>query len=156
MELTELALKLGEIALKQKEMEHHVLETAAKAVEQRAKAKIGEYQQEAGPFVGWAELAAFTKADRVAKGFPEDEPLLRTGKMRDSIEHQVDGNEAQVGSNSDIAVYQELGTAKIPPRSFLGGAAVEMMPRIIELIGESATAALVGKEVHNGRIEIEP
>ena len=156
MELLELAAKLGEIALKQHEMEHHALETAAELVEKRAKDKIGEYQEQAGPFVGWADLAEFTKADRIAKGFPEDEPLLRTGAMRDSIEHIVGDGEAQVGSNSDIAVYQELGTAKIPPRSFLGGAAVETMPRIVELIGATAKAALVGKEVHSGRIEIEP
>ena len=119
-----------------------------------AKEKIGEYQDEAGPFVAWAELAESTKADRTRQGFPEDEPLLRTGEMRDSIEHQVEVPVAQVGSNSDIAVYQELGTQHIPPRSFLGGAAVEKLDDIMKIVGEHAVAALVGEKVHEGRMLI--
>ena len=149
------ALHLGEIALKQHEMERHALEKAAKVVETRAKAKIGEYQDQAGPFVGWAELAESTKADRSRQGFPEDEPLLRTGELRDSIEHVVIDNEAHVGSNSDIAVYQELGTKTIPPRSFLGGAAADEIEKIIAIVGESATAALAGEGVHNRRMSIK-
>ena len=44
--------------------------------------------------------------------------------MRDSIEHKViSDKEAEIGSNSDIAVIQELGTSTIPARSFLAGAA---------------------------------
>lgn len=155
MELLELAAKLGEIALQQHEMEQLALEKAAKLVEKRAKEKIGEYQDQAGPFIAWPELAESTKADRARQGFPEDEPLLRTGEMRDSIEHTVGNGEAQVGSNSDIAVYQELGTQHIPPRSFLGGAVVDEMDRIIKIVGEDAVAALVGKGVHGGRLEIE-
>ncbi|QEH36502.1 hypothetical protein OJF2_50860 [Aquisphaera giovannonii] len=142
MELLELAAKLGEIALQQHEMEQHALEKAAKLVEKRAKEKIGEYQDQAGPFIAWPDLAESTKADRARQGFPEDEPLLRTGEMRDSIEHTVGNGEAQVGSNSDIAVYQELGTQHIPPRSFLGGAVVDEMDRIIKIVGEDAVAAL--------------
>lgn len=155
MELLELATKLGEIALQQHEMEQHALEKAAKLVEKRAKEKIGEYQDQAGPFIAWPDLAESTKADRARQGFPEDEPLLRTGEMRDSIEHTVGNGEAQVGSNSDIAVYQELGTQHIPPRSFLGGAVVDEMDRIIKIVGDDAVAALVGKGVHGGRLEIE-
>ena len=155
MELLELATILGEIALKQHEVDHHSLEKAAKVVEKRAKAKLGEYQEAAPPFAGWAELADYTKEDRVRQGFPENDPLLRTGEMRDSIEHVVMDGEAQVGSNSDIAVYQELGTATIPPRSFLGGAAAESVDKIIAIIGEDSVMALTGKGVHNGRMEIE-
>src|SRR5262245_15225857 len=146
---------MGEIALQQHEMDRHALEKAAKVVKKRAKAKLGEYQDEAGPFVGWADLADATKADRVSQGFPEDEPLLRTGAMRDSIEHTVADGEAQVGSNSDIAVYQELGTERIPPRSFLGGAAAESVDAIIGIVGDHAVTALVGKGVHGGKMLIE-
>lgn len=155
MELLELAAKLGEIALQQHEMGHHALEKAAVIVEKRAKEKIGEYQDEAGPFAGWAELADATKDDRVRQGYPEDEPLLRTGEMRDSIEHVVADGEAQVGSNDDKAVWQELGTEHIPPRSFLGGAAVEKLDDVITLVGEHAVASLVGKGVHGGKMLIE-
>jgi hypothetical protein len=155
MELLELAAKLGEIALQQHEMEHRALEKVGKLVEKRAKEKIGEYQAQAGPFIEWAELAEFTKADRIKQGFPEDEPLLRTGAMRDSIEHVVIDSEVQVGSDSDIAVYQELGTSKIPPRSFLGGAVADELPAIMDIIGDSAVAALIGGGVAQRRLSIK-
>ena len=155
MELLELAAKFGEIALAQHEMEHRALEKAAVVVEKRAKDKIGEYQDETGPFAGWADLADSTKADRLRKGYTEDDPGLRSGEMRDSIEHQVQVPEASVGSNDDKLVYFELGTVKQPPRSVLGGAVVDKMDEILQIVGESAVAALVGKGVHEGRLEIE-
>jgi phage gpG-like protein len=130
---------------------------AAEAVEKRAKAKIGDYQGQAGPFMAWAELADFTKEDRIKKGFTENDPLLRTGELRDSITHSmsVDGLEAQIGSNLDIAVYQELGTDHIPPRSFLGSSANELAPKIVEMIGVQVTAVLAGKGVIGGAMAIE-
>lgn len=155
MELLELVGKLGEIALQQHEMEHHALEKAAVVVEKRAKEKIGEYQDQAGPFAGWAELADSTKADRVRQGYSEDEPGLRSGEMRDSIEHVVMDGEAQVGSNDDKLVWFELGTVKQPPRSVLGGAVVEEMEKICEIVGDHAVAALVGQGVHGGKMLIE-
>jgi hypothetical protein len=57
-------------------------------------------------------------------------PLLETGEMRASIEWNSHGLEGHVGSNSDKAVWQELGTSRIPPRSFLVGAAVHMEEQI--------------------------
>lgn len=155
MELLELAAKLGEIALQQHEMERNALEKAAVVVEKRAKEKVGEYQEQAGPFIAWPELADATKEDRLHRGFTENDPGLRTGEMRDSIEHVVEGNEAQVGSNDDKLVWFELGTVKQPPRSVLGGAVVDEMDRIGEIVGEHAVAALIGKGVHGGRMEIE-
>lgn len=131
---------------------HRALERAARVVEREAKAEIGDYQTAAGPFMAWAPLAEATVADRVAHGYAPDEPLLRTGALRDSIGHSVEmqgvaAGEAIVGSTSRIAVYQELGTATIPPRSFLGGAAVRMTPEVLALIGAGAVKALVGPGV---------
>jgi HK97 gp10 family phage protein len=141
------------------------LDKCASIVEKRAKDKIGEYQAQVGPFIAWQELADSTKADRESKGFPENEPLLRTGDMRDSISHALStsGLEAQIGSDSDIAVYQELGTSKMPPRSFLGGAMVESLPEIKTILADSLVgmltvtnveAALLGDGVVPGGIKI--
>jgi HK97 gp10 family phage protein len=104
---------------------HSGLKAAAEQIEHTARAKLGHYQDSVEHFPAWPELADSTKADRVAKGFTENDPLLRTGALRDSIGHEVHGNEAVIGSKSDIAVYQELGTTKMPPRPFLGPAVVE-------------------------------
>src|SRR5258708_1324272 len=111
------ALHLGEMVVTTVEAEKRALERAAKLVEKTAKAEIGEYQDGAGEVVGWAELADSTKADRVHQGFPENEPELRTGKLRDSIGHRVGTNEAVIGSDDPVMEYQELGTSKMPPRS---------------------------------------
>jgi hypothetical protein len=128
---------------------HKALERAAVLVEKEAKAEIGHYQGAAGPFAAWAPLAERTIEDRVAKGFTPDDPLLRTGTLRDSIHHKVEmtgpaSGVAVIGSASDIAVWQELGTAKIPPRSFLGGAAVREGHAIAEICGKGVAVAIVG------------
>jgi HK97 gp10 family phage protein len=150
-----MAAELGALVAGEEQLNHRLLETAAKSIEKRAKEKIGEYQNEAGQFVAWAELAESTKQDRERQGYPDDEPLLRTGELRDSIEHKVIGLVAHVGSNSDVAVYQELGTSKMPPRSFLGGAAHEKAPEIVEMIGENLTLHLAGEKVFQGKLPIE-
>jgi phage gpG-like protein len=113
-------------------------------VEKEAKAEIGHYQGAAGPFSAWPELADATKEDRLKSGFSENDPLLRTGELRDSIEHTAGVDEAVVGSNSDIAVYQELGTQHIPPRSFLGGAAVRKGEEVANILGRHVVKALAG------------
>lgn len=122
---------------------HHGLKKCAAAIEKTAKAEIGHYQGDVAPFAGWPELADSTKADRVAKGFTENDPLLRTGKLCDSIGHKIDTLDAVIGSDSDIMVYQELGTDKIPPRAVLGPAAIRNKNLIIKTLGYSAAEGLL-------------
>lgn len=151
----EAAVYCGELALAVHEADKHSLEKATKLLQKKVQEKYGEYQPGAGPFVAWAELAESTKADRESKGYSEDEPLLRTGEVRDSVERLVKDNEGYVGSNNDIAVYQELGTKNMPPRSTMGSAGVENAEAIVKIVGEGTVMALVGKQVFQGRIEIE-
>jgi hypothetical protein len=148
---------LAEIAVLEEVFIKKAVSHCAKLVEKEAKAEIGTYQEQAGPFIAWPELAESTKSDRVNQGYPEDEPLLRTGEMRDSIGTTIstDGMEAQIGSNDDKAVWQELGTEHIPPRSFLGGAMVRKLPEIKETLGRAVYSALIGEKVHNGALLIE-
>lgn len=119
--------------------EHTALKLGAEMIEKEAKAEIGTYQNAAGPFPAWDPLSEATLQGFSAPGIghipgkeelgyaPPDNPLLREGDMRDSIEHTVEGNTAVVGTNDEVALYQELGTPNarypIPPRSFLGRAA---------------------------------
>lgn len=125
--------------------EHEGLERAAVIIETEAKDAIGAYQDESGPFAAWAELAEATKADRAQQGYPEDEPELRTGELRDSIHHTVVGHEAEVGSDAPVMEYQELGTSKMPPRSILGGAAARSGKEAAEAIGEDIVTVLIGE-----------
>jgi hypothetical protein len=125
-------------------VEHEALEAACVQIENRAKEKFGEYQAQAGQFDAWAPLAESTIDDRISKGYTPDDPLLRSGETRDSIEHKVVGNEGHVGSDSDILMWLELGTEKMPPRSTLGGAAFEEAPKIAEEIGMEFVSYLSG------------
>lgn len=134
--------------------EHHGLESAAKLIEAEAKAEIGHYQEKAGPFGKWAELADRTKAERSALGFPPNNPLLRSGELLHSIKHSVQGRRAVVGSESPIAVYQEFGTIHaahpIPPRSFLGRAAFVKGADAAKAVGHAVAMAVAGKPPGRG------
>ena len=169
-DLVGFALHLAKLPALMLIEQHDGLEAAARVVEKEAKGLVGEYHGAAGPFVGWAELADETKDERVDQGYPENEPLLRSGLLRDSIEHVAEVFEAQVGvpdrevqhpyrakpeNIGDIAVYQELGTSGIPPRSFLGMAAVHKGPEVAEILGAAVVKALVGEEVFKGRLPID-
>jgi phage gpG-like protein len=125
---------------------HNGLKIVATKIEETAKEEIGTYQAEVGPFPAWASLADSTKADRVAQGYAEDEPLLREGDLRESIHHDVAGLEAVIGSDSDIALYQELGTAHIPPRPFLGPAAIHNEKVMLEILGAATVVGIAGAE----------
>ena len=105
--------------------EHEALDHASKLVLKECRAVVGHYQESAGPFNAWATLAPATLARKTA-----DTPLLETGEMRDSYERTVGLHEAHVGSNNDKAVWQELGTRSIPPRSVIGISAMHMEIRI--------------------------
>lgn len=131
---------------------HKGLERAARIVEKEAKRLIGHDENPAaGPFAAWQELADSTKEEKEKLGYfgvvSEYDSLLRTGGMRDSIEHRVEGHEAAVGSNDDKAVWQELGTGHIPARSFLGAGAFRKEDDIHHVLGASAVTALVGKDI---------
>jgi hypothetical protein len=109
-----------------------------------AQAKIGHYQDEVPPFPAWPELADSTKADRVRQGYPADEPLLRTGELRDSISHHVEPMLLEVGSVDPVMKYQEHGTDKIPPRPVIGPAMLEIIPVAQEILGGALADVLAG------------
>lgn len=110
-----------------------------KEIEETAKEEIGLYQPAYGPFDAWAPLAESTKVERVRRGYSEDEPLLRSGELRDSIQSEVMGLAAIVGTKSDIGLWQEVGTSHIPPRPFIGPAYVRKIDPLLEAIGEAIT-----------------
>lgn len=123
------------------EANRHSLEKSAKIVEKEAKDAIGTYK------FGWPQLAPSTQKQREHEGFAPNEPLLRTGELRDSIEHKADHKEAHIGSDLDIAIYQELGTSKIPPRSFLQESLRRKTQEVLDVIGRGVVGALEGNMV---------
>lgn len=153
-------LFLAELPAKVLLAEHRGLEKSAKMIEHEAKELIGQNHEEgAGPFPAWAKLsdateggfwhqAGFYVPGKTELGYPADQPLLREGQLRDSIKHVVHENEAAIGSDDEVAVYQELGTPNavypIPPRSFLGRAAYTEAEKVAEAIAGHVAFALRG------------
>lgn len=118
---------------------------AAKVVQKDAQDRIGEYQNETGPFPAWQPLADSTEAEKARLGYPSGAPLLRTGEMRDSIVTEHNALEAIIGSKDPVAKYQELGTDKIPPRPFLGPAAYDSREKIHRIIGKAVAGSIGGR-----------
>lgn len=138
--LESMAAHLGALAVEMHEIEQHALTKAGEIVKEEVVSEFGTYQGAAGPFAAWAPLKQAT-IDRKATG---DSPLLETGELRDSIGVIITEHEAHIGSNEDKAVWQELGTDKIPPRSFLGGGAVRATPDVLKAIGGELHGFLIG------------
>jgi hypothetical protein len=111
------AAMLSETVVAMDHIEHHCLDEGSKILQDEAIRVIGTYDY------GWPQLAAATQRQRETRGFAANEPLLLTGDLRDSIERVVQPGVAYVGSNNEKALWHELGTSRIPPRSFLAGAA---------------------------------
>ena len=100
-----------------------------------ARAKFGTYQE------GWPQLAESTQAERVKRGFSPDDPLLRSGELRDLVASMVHWRGLFVGipagavlgtagRGADACVVmasQEWGTSdhRIPPRPVFGLVAAE-------------------------------
>lgn len=115
-----------------------IIEKACQIIEKKAKSVIGTNNP------SWPALQPATIASKAREGFKTPAPLLRTGEMRDLIQHTVHGNEGCVGSDDPVALWQELGTSKIPPRSFLVSSAIASIDRIERVAGAATVAALVG------------
>ncbi len=144
---------------------HHALEQIGQAVEQQAQAEMGVYQQAVGPFSAWPELADSTKADRVAQGYTENDPLRRSGALAASITNVVDtvalahvgahvaAGEVVIGSEAPVMLYQEVGTPKIPPRPVLGPAVIHQEPMIKQAAGIALAEGLLPDYV--GRLRLD-
>jgi phage gpG-like protein len=119
--------------------QRHLLEAAAVIVRDHAVDKLGTYQPAVGPYPAWAPLAQETQNIRAAQGYTPDDPLLRSGEMRDSIGYEVSTDYANIGSSLMKALYQELGTSTHPPRPFFGPAGLESEQEVLDFINVTIT-----------------
>jgi hypothetical protein len=146
------------------EAELIALEAIGQMVEAEAKRTIGTYDFD------WPQLAESTQQDRERKGYEANEPLLRTGELRDAIEHQVDQHEMSVeigvpagephsgtgATVGEIGMYQEFGTATIPPRPFLGPSLFYLLGNgaIQEVVKQTVGAVIAGNRLDHATLEL--
>ncbi len=119
------------------------LEAQGAAIEASAKSKFGGYQ------TGWAPLAESTEADRQRLGFTPDDPLFRSGGLRDAVHHKVEGDTVFIGVEpgqtlhgpdgkdfdaSMVMEVQEFGDSRghVPPRPVFGTVVVEDLDRHVD------------------------
>jgi phage gpG-like protein len=124
----------------------HTMHQAARIVEQEAKRLIGTYDAQPQ----WPQLTTATQEDRAKHGFAANEPLLRTGELRDSIEHNSSPTVAHIGSNNMKAVWHEIGTRTVPPRPFLSTALHNKSPVIVRAVRQ-----VIGDYLAAGRMEAD-
>lgn len=119
-----------------------IIARACEMVAKQAKSAIGKQHEL------WQPL----KPETIARKLRGNTPLLETGEMRDSIEWTAHRLEGWVGSNNDKAVWPELGTSRIPPRSFLVSSAISMEPKIHKMAERAVIAVLEGRGLHSAEM----
>ena len=152
------AAHLERMALMGTEMTEIIADAAAIKIRDDAKAKLGGYQEAAGPFPAWAPLAAATQSERVQLGFTANDPLLRSGQLRDAIALTLTSEGAVIGvphgphiepdgrveDVGDIALQMEVG-GRAPPRPFLGPAAFQSKHAVSRIAARAVIAWLIGE-----------
>ncbi len=132
LSLVELAGRLADAQIAEREATEIIVREAAKMLKASAQDSIGTYD------FGWPALGP----DAVARH--GDTPLLDTGELKASISWNAEGNEAFVGTDDPKAAFHEFGTLHIPPRSFLGGAIQHESAKIRSMAARIAAAAIAG------------
>jgi phage gpG-like protein len=133
--------KLKTIELEMKVLDHAIVARACEMIAAEARRVIGEGYDD------WPALAPSTLAKKMM-----NTPLLETGELRGSIEWNSEGDRGEVGSNLEKAVWHELGTARIPARSFLAGAAMRMEDKIHKMAARAVMAVMLGKGLHSSEM----
>jgi len=122
------------------------LDKSIALIERDARAEFGEYQGAVGPHPAWPELADSTKENRVSQGYTENDPLLRSGHLRDQTQREREGLVGVVGNTDPVMAYQEFGTSKIPARPVYGPALYKNIDNIQRLAGSAIATGLFGEE----------
>ena len=151
--LTAFAKHMTKVMEKYPRKEMQAAEFLGKVLEAEAKDKIGHLQEGGGPFSEWKELAEATKTDKERLGFVynhEYNPLYRTGDLKKSIHHVFNpaSHNLYLGSDSEIMIYQELGTVRgIPPRSVLGLTMYQAKADINYIMGNMLVSWIADKPI---------
>lgn len=72
-----------------------------------------------------ATARGLEKIGLVAEGYAKKLSPVDTGRLRNSISHAVDSNDAYIGTNVEYAAYVELGTRKSRAQPYLIPAVTE-------------------------------
>ncbi len=118
------------------------LEAAGELFERTAKDMIGE------EIAQWPPLAPSTVEEKQLLGYTgrvsATDPLYRTGELRASIGHHVDGKRVVLGSDDPVAEFHEFGTSRMPARPFIGATVFREAREAADLIANHELGAAMG------------
>lgn len=112
------------------QLESQLRERAGLAVRKAAfDIEAGAKQSMKGPKSG-ATYKRGSKSHQASA--PGEAPAIDTGNLVNSIQTDVQGLRAEVGTAVEYALYLEYGTSKMAARPFLGPAAEAVRPSLIQ------------------------
>lgn len=148
-DLQEFSIYLSKLAVKYESYETKAAEFSLNILEKESQDKIGHLNSGGGEFKDWAPLAESTLADKQRKGYifnADGNPLYREGDLKKSIKSSYHPNlrKGYLGSTSIIGLYQEIGTNRIPPRSFIGLTMFQSKPVITNIMSQMMMQWITG------------
>lgn len=141
--LTAFVTHFAKLELAVRHEAEHALGKCAKVITKTAKSELGYYQPGVGDFQAWSPLAERTLKYHDEMGVGES-PELVTGELYASIEDEQSGPEAVSGTKLEIGKYQEFGTPEMPPRAFMGPAAIRSKAEAETIMGKAVVVGLIG------------
>lgn len=85
---------------------------------------------------------ALTASALVVEGQAKALVPVDTGNLRNSITHEVKENEARVGTVTEYAIFQELGTVKMAAQPFLNPALEQNKGNIQKIFVDALSKAV--------------
>jgi len=79
---------------------------------------------------------ALIKSALLVEGEAKNLAPVDTGNLRNSLTHEVEGQEAYVGTPVSYAIFQELGTSKMAAQPFLNPALESNKENILKIFKE--------------------
>ncbi len=129
-----------------KHAQENTVMRGAALIQKRAQSAMGNPKNG----FGWPPLAEST----IAQKRNGNTPLVETGSLKGSIEisgpyHEPGAVSAYVGTNHPLAAIHEFGTAKIPPRSFIGAATASAEAQIHKIAQREVAKAFAGGHAYH-------
>jgi len=90
-----------------------------------AKVDVKDYSKDVKTAYEQARERSLEKIGLVAEGYAKKACPVDTGRLRNSITHEVDDKDVYIGSNVEYAPHVEFGTVKQKAQSFLRPAATD-------------------------------
>jgi hypothetical protein len=114
------------------------------AIGERAKELPGDPGDPSWPGLAEATIEDKEYLSSKGKSVPPPNPLLRTARLKNSIEGGAIGLAGVIGAGDYVMVFHEFGTSKMPPRPIFSLILRREIPRLKAVFDQVAVELLTG------------